>query len=201
MRARKNGIWGGTSTFIINVDTTPPAAFDIQLSSGWRTTEERPITRFFTTDSRSGLDHYELKIVPLAKDANTNTAFFFEVTSPYQFTPLDPGRYSILVRAFDKAGNWRDTEKTITITRTLFPFANTEGLDLVLFFLPWGTFLNILFILLLILILAMGTFWHVHRTHIHASIKEDRKFILNALIGKRDIKDQSIPPRYPPIHE
>jgi hypothetical protein len=181
VRARKNGVWGGTSSFILNIDTTPPAAYAVQLASGRRTTEERPIARFFTTDSRSGLDHYELKIIPLAKDASADTAFFFEVTSPYQFTPLSPGRYTVLVRAFDRAGNWRDAEETVTVTRTLFPFANTEGLDLVLFFVPWTILLNILFLLVLLLILATTWFWYNHRSHIHSSLKSDTKAIKSVI--------------------
>jgi hypothetical protein len=185
VRAQKNGIWGGGSSFMIRIDTLPPAVFDLTLSSGRRTTEERPIVRFFTTDSLSGLDHYELKIIPLDKNARADTAFFFEVASPYQFTPLQPGRYVVLVRAYDKAGNWRDAEKTITITRTLFPFANTEGVDFVLFFVPWTILLNVLFFLVLLLLLGLGGFWHIHKNHIHMSIKEDIKLLFH-IFSKHD---------------
>jgi len=201
VRARKNGIWGGISTFILNIDTTPPAAFTVQLSSGKRTAEERPIIRFFTTDSRSGLDHYELKIIPLAKDASADTAFFFEVTNPYQFTPLKPGRYTILIRAFDKAGNWRDAEETITISHTILPFVSAEGIDMTLFFLPWDTVLTILFFLVLILILIIGGFWHIHKPHIHSSLKSDLAIIKDALTKKHSSVEPSQKPHNNTFHE
>lgn len=178
IRARKAGVWGGTSTFVIRIDTQPPAVFDVKISPAKRTTEERPVARFFTTDSLSGFDHYEIKIVPLAIDANPDAAFFFEATSPYQLTPLKVGRYAVIVRAFDKAGNWQDAEATIAIVRSLFPFVTSEGIDLVFVFIPWSRLLNILLVLFLILIIALVGFWRMHKKHIHHSLYEDVMLIL-----------------------
>ena len=165
VRAKNHGVWGGTSTFTINIDTTPPAAFDISTSPGVRTTLRNPIVRFFTTDSLSGLDHYQMKIIPLAINTQDASQFFFEVSSPYQFQEFQPGRYTIVVRAYDKAGNWRDEETTLNIVRSFFQFLNSDGVDLVYIFLPWGKLINTLIILLIIIIIMVWFFWRQHRKH------------------------------------
>ncbi len=181
VRARQNGVWGGTSTFTVHIDTKPPAVFDIKVSPSERTTNTRPVARFFTTDSLSGFSHFEMKIVPLALDSGTEESLFFEVSSPHQFVAFKPGRYTVIVRAFDNAGNWRDEEVVLNIIGYFFQFISADGVDLIFTFVPWGRFLNLLLLLALFILMLLIIFWRRHHKHIHASIKED----LKRLVGIR----------------
>ena len=147
VRERAAGSWSGASHYSINIDTIPPAEFGIDVSPPSKVSVESPILRFFTTDSLSSFDHFEIKAVSLKKDPDIST-FFFEASSPSQLSGLKPGSYQIIVRAFDKAGNFRDELETIKmLSAGLF---NSEGLNLSLLFIPWGVFLILIFSLLLI---------------------------------------------------
>ncbi|MEK7138240.1 MAG: cohesin domain-containing protein, partial [Patescibacteria group bacterium] len=129
--------WGGVTHYAINIDKTPPAAFELAISPGERTSRKQPIFDFDTTDEASGIDHYELKLIPLDQNARevlgsegaTETPFFVEVSSPY-YRELDLGRFEVVVRAYDKAGNYFQTEKKLTITKAIFEFIKGEGLSL-----------------------------------------------------------------------
>lgn len=66
IKALRGGVWGGTTHYALNIDTTPPAEFEVKIIPGPRTSRAQPIIQFLTTDVLSGLDHYELKIVPLS---------------------------------------------------------------------------------------------------------------------------------------
>ncbi len=122
VKALRNGVWGETSHFAVNVDTTPPADFPIEISPFARTSSKRPGINFFTTDTLSGLDHYEIKIVPrqtppLAIEKQSKS-FFIETVSPYS-PSLELGYYDVIVRAYDKAGNVREVTKKLSIVTPL----------------------------------------------------------------------------------
>lgn len=149
VREKAGDSWSGTSHFILNIDTILPAAFGVKVSPSAHTTVTNPILRFFTADSLSGFDHFEIKIVPLRVGPNDST-FFFEATSPYQIQGVDAGRYETVVRAFDKAGNVHDESVTLAIGGSPFGLINSEGIDFILFFAPWGRVIPILILLLLV---------------------------------------------------
>ncbi|MDO8537185.1 MAG: cohesin domain-containing protein [bacterium] len=168
IKALRQGVWGGTTTYILNIDSTPPAEFPIAFSPGARTSNKRPLIDFSTTDKISGLDHYEIKIIPLdppiAYTGENQTPFFFEVTSPYSREFTD-GRYEIFIRAFDGAGNYYQAQERLSITRPLFEFIVTDGLRIgggyVLtwpWLVVWGA------ILLVILSRLSGVAWRWHRS-------------------------------------
>lgn len=165
LRARKNGVWGGISTYSIRIDTTSPAVFTVNVSPGERTTNTRPIIRFFTTDSLSGFDHFEMKLIPLTIGSSPESSLFYEIDSPYQFTELTHGRYTVIVRAFDKAGNWRDAEAKLFILNYLYQFITSEGVDLVYIFIPWKNLFSVLLLLLLLLAIILLYVWWLHRKH------------------------------------
>ncbi|MEK7554849.1 MAG: cohesin domain-containing protein, partial [Patescibacteria group bacterium] len=146
VRERAGGTWGGVSHYALNIDTLPPAAFGVDVSPGERTSSKSPILRFFTTDSLSGFDHFEIKLVPL-KDGPGESSFFFEASSPHQMSGLKTGRYETIVRAYDKAGNFRDESVTLNILSSVFQFVSPEGVDLVFFFVPWGMLIPFLMLL------------------------------------------------------
>lgn len=132
LKAIRNGAWGGVTHFAIQVDTTPPAEFPPEVFPSEKTTEHRPTIVFQTTDNLAGVDHYELKIVSLRKsvDEEESQPFFFEAESPYVVSPLELGTYDIIVRSYDKAGNFRDVSKRFSIVNPLFQLVGEKGLEI-----------------------------------------------------------------------
>lgn len=115
IRARTTS-WGGTSHFPVLIDTSPPAAFVPQVLPHNLTEAQRGIASFVTTDSASGVDHYELKIESLTDSRkSTAAALFFEATSPYRLPFLEAGAYKVTVRAHDRAGNFVDVDTTFEV--------------------------------------------------------------------------------------
>lgn len=105
-----NSLGAGTiEHFKLMVDATPPEPFNIILPDGETTPNPTPRIRFETTDNLSGIDRYEVKI----DDGNWFNAAQLKVSS-YVLPKLGPGEHIILVRAYDKAGNYAE-EKTKAI--------------------------------------------------------------------------------------
>ena len=140
IKALRQGAWGGVTDYIIKVDNTPPAAFNINISPSNNTPNQRPIIDFSSTDSASEVDHYEFKIIsldlPLAKAGQSETPFFIEVEPPYS-TKLAYGRYNVVVRAYDSAGNYYQAEKRLNIASSIFELISNDGLRIGDFTLGW----------------------------------------------------------------
>jgi hypothetical protein len=160
IKAFREGRWGGVSHYSLRVDTTPPAEFTLEILPGTRTFITKPIINFLTTDSHSGLDHYEINIIPLKIDgrdkAVTDEQLFVDAQSPYQTPDLLQGNYEVLVRAYDKAGNIREVSQKLEITDSWLWFLSQDGVSL-----PFGEKLSWvivfpLLILLLILLLVIA---------------------------------------------
>lgn len=159
IKALRNGRWGGVSHYSLKIDTLPPAEFSLRVVPGPRTYLTKPIIEFQTTDSSSGLDRYEIKIIPL-KIAGRNQAIvqdqlFIETQSPYQLFELLPGTYEVIVRAYDSAGNFREVTQKLEITDSWLWFLSQDGITL-----PdgqrisWRLIFPFLLILLLLLLVA-----------------------------------------------
>ncbi len=176
LRGQAGGSWGGVSHFVVKIDSSPPAAFKVNVSPGLRTTNKTPIFRFFTTDSLSGFDHFEMKIISLAQKI-VSEGLYFEVASPYQAPSLESGRYQVIIRALDKAGNSQDEAVTMNIVGALNQFIGPDGIDFVLFFVSWSTLINIDFILAIIVALVLYGLWRKHQRHIKHAFREDIKNI------------------------
>jgi hypothetical protein len=113
--------WGAIAHFRFQVDTTPPAPFVVSFPQGSESNNPKPAMTFNSTDKTSGIDHYELKI--------GDNAF-----TPFDLMPiLSPGKYNVIVKAIDKAGNSTlqsadfivDALSSPTITN--YPSETTEG--------------------------------------------------------------------------
>ena len=94
--------WGKVSHFRFQIDTQPPDPFAIKFAHGKVAIDPSPIIVFNTVDEPSGVDYYKIKI----GDKN-----FFEVdpnlitSNPYALPPQEPGKNTVMVQAYDKAGN------------------------------------------------------------------------------------------------
>ncbi len=161
------GAWGGTTHFPIRVDVAPPAAFTLNISPGTRTTDQDPIVFFQTTDAVSGIDHYDIKFIPLdpplAEVAQNNKPFFIEASSPYT-QHLALGSYDVVVRAYNLAGDFYQATQQIDIVSPLFQVVGTDGLRIgggVL--VPWPYVIGVLLIILALLVYGIYKLWKLHR--------------------------------------
>lgn len=162
IKAKKGGAWGGVSHYIVQIDTTPPAVFNIDFEPKLKsplTTSREPVISFITTDALSSIDHYELKVVSFDSSKKSEASFFVETVSPYKLPLLNIGENEIIVRAFDVAGNWRDSSKKIEVIPTEKIFYITKnGINIWLFVILWWQI--ILFILIIIIIILIIIFLH-----------------------------------------
>lgn len=141
IKAKKGGSWGGISSYLAQIDTTPPAVFSPSANPVLRQpnlTTGQPIITFFTTDALSGTAYYQLKVIDLSDTGEAGTGFFVEASSPYKISKLPVGEYEVAVRAFDNAGNWRDSSKKIEVFDYQKAFYFTQkGLSFFNFFFSW----------------------------------------------------------------
>ncbi len=114
LRAQNQTGWGGSSHYSLKIDSTGPASFVPRLDQTTFSSQTRQLAHFTTTDAASGIDHYEVAVVK-TNDSSNNTPFFTEQPSPYQLPQLTPGRYQLIVRAFDAAGNSTDGVASFTV--------------------------------------------------------------------------------------
>jgi hypothetical protein len=112
IKGEKQGVWGATSDFRIQIDTTPPAAFKPTVNYLTAGNSRQAHVSFLTTDSASGIDYYEVGTNDLS-DPNHAVPVFTQVTSPYQIQLGESKRQQVTVRAIDRAGNVLD--KTVMV--------------------------------------------------------------------------------------
>jgi hypothetical protein len=97
VRAAKEGVWGPTSTFKVQIDGTAPGSFSLKLDpDNQKDPAALPLVSFDAPDTPSGIDHYEVQL---------DDAAWVNTVSPYQVPLLKPGAHHINVRAVDRAGN------------------------------------------------------------------------------------------------
>lgn len=169
IKAKKGEVWGGTSYYVALIDTTPPASFLPKIDPSGKTSVSQPVVSFITTDALSGIDHFEIKIIDITPERNkVAESFFIEASSPYQLPHFDVGKYMVAVRAYDKAGNWRNESVKMEIVPKGIKISGkgfwTNGM-----FLPWWPFL---FLTLIILVLIFA--FLIYRWKKHKSEKEAR---------------------------
>lgn len=89
--------WGPVLHYRIAVDTTPPSPFTISFSDGSSSDNPTPTVSHGSSDSLSGIDHYEIKVSRREVIASS--------ADQTALPPLMPGSYAITIRAYDAAGN------------------------------------------------------------------------------------------------
>jgi len=95
-------------------DKSKPKKFKILIGQDQRVFEGKKFISFFTTDSKSGVDHYEVK---------EGDKPFKVAQSPYLLSEED-GRVVIRLRAYDSAGNYRETVYPGLLKRIWWGFLN-----------------------------------------------------------------------------
>lgn len=136
IKALRGDHWGGTTHFSATIDATPPADFPINILPGTTIAPGPAIIEFGTTDGYSGIGHYEIKVIKTTQgDGDQNV--FVEAMSPYITPTFDEGKYDVIVRAYDKAGNFVDETERFTVRAQLFGLTG-EGVSVgSSFMIPW----------------------------------------------------------------
>ena len=85
------------------IDNEPPKPFEIEVDNDGDPTNPTPILRFEAIDAISGIDFYEIRISDkeLIKITPAELA-----ARPFRTPFLKPGKYSVVIRAVDRAGNF-----------------------------------------------------------------------------------------------
>lgn len=106
--------WGAISHFQFQIDTESPESPVIQLVDGKETNTPRPRIAVNVRDRTSGIEYITVKIGEGAAVRVVPEAISEQ--SPYAIEPQAPGRHTIVVQAFDRAGNaTTDTEEFTVI--------------------------------------------------------------------------------------
>lgn len=148
VKAMKNGAWGATTHYEIKIDTEPPADFRPQINYITAAVIDRALISFFTPDALSGIDHYEVGVIDKSKPATESPAFF-RTESPYQipFDTIDNSR--VIVRAFDRAGNVRDSSIDVHTPFLPAQFIKNHAVAILLS--------------IILLLIAIGLIYYFHR--------------------------------------
>ncbi|MCI0542617.1 cohesin domain-containing protein [bacterium] len=157
IKSLQGSSWGGVTHFALHVDVAPPAEFPLEILPSPRTNSQKPVLQFFTTDALSGMSHYEMKLIPLSPEDRADQPIFVEAQSPFVFSELPMGRYDVILRAYDNAGNYREVTERLAIVAGALQYFDEEGLYLWGVHFPWW----LLILLLLFLILLLYLFYRL----------------------------------------
>ena len=98
--------YGPTTHFKTQIDTIPPEEFEVTVDQGEDNLDTTPIITFEVTDLLSGMDRVEVVI-----DGGEPVL----INSGDELPHLHPGIRTLVVKAYDKAGNVREVTKELTI--------------------------------------------------------------------------------------
>jgi len=147
LKVKKGKIWGGASHFKIKIDKTSPQEFQPYLEPFSFTLSNDLLIYFDTKDALSGIDHYEIRVADFTNPDDVILSGWIRQESPFRFTKEKSGIFRILVRAFDKAGNFQ--EENIRI-KTFSSFLTTVsgGIEIKGSFIPWWLIYFLIIIIL-----------------------------------------------------
>ena len=129
IRQKKEGVWGKTSHIQVRIDATPPNEFTPKVESYTRLIDYQTMVYFETTDNFSGISHYEVSLIDLSV-AESSRSFFTEEMSPYQVPFKKAGKYNVIIKAVDKAGNTRTAEARFRMMTPLITHIEGKGLEI-----------------------------------------------------------------------
>ncbi len=114
LRFKNQSGWGKTSHFKIQIDSDPPESLSIKLMDGKETTSRAPSFCFEAKDALSGINYFQAKI---------GEKNFVKIDGASYSAPLlEPGKHLLVVRAFDKAGNYLESSEEFIIKPIEPPF-------------------------------------------------------------------------------
>lgn len=151
LRAKQENIWGGVSHYPVQIDTILPEEFKINIEKIGSISSPTFFAYFSSRDQFSGIDYYEISIADISDPKATANPFFIEADSPYRIPFDSAGKYAILVRAHDKAGNFRESKSSLSIVGSLISYTE-NGIKIKNLFFPWW----FIYILIFLIIIGLG---------------------------------------------
>ena len=117
--------WSQIAHYRFNIDTVAPRDFNVKIADVGDS-ESRPRIVFSTTDAGSGMARYEVS------SDNTRLAQITasEVGTPIELPVLDPGTRTIVVSAYDNAGNIRQSAVEVNIPAIDAPVVDSYNNEL-----------------------------------------------------------------------
>ena len=150
IKAKKENVWGGVSHYPIQIDATPPRDFKIKIERIGGVTGARFFAYFTTEDLLSGIDYYEVSTIDLSDPQMSANPFFVESSSPYRIPYEAAGKYAVLVRVYDKAGNFIESKSILNIVSPFISYTE-KGIRIKNLFLPWWLIYGLVIFLLALL--------------------------------------------------
>jgi len=181
VKAIKEQIWGGTSHFQIKVDIIPPNSFKPYLEPFSLTLDNNLLIYFNTIDRLSGIDYYQVRVADLNDPQNIILSVWTQEESPFKLIKKQSGRMSILVRAFDKAGNFQEGNIQIRIVGPPLVFV-TGGVQIIGVFIPWW----VVYIILSLALLSPG---HLFFKFIGRFEKPNKRLAREIKEAEKEIED------------
>lgn len=156
--------WGAVLNRKIQIDTTAPEQFEIEVKTG-TTPSSFPVIAFEAKDLTSGIDYYELTIAENEPIKVTPD----EAKLGYLLKELEDGTYTVKVVAYDKAGNIRESSKAVLITAGwIKPVEQVEEESFWSFITPVNIFI---FFLIVIILLQFVYIWYERK---QIKLKEEK---------------------------
>ncbi len=155
--------WGAVTNRKIQIDTTAPEQFDINVQTG-TSPSSFPLLVFEAIDKTSGIEMYEMTIA----DKEPVDITPDEAKLGYLLKELEDGTYTVKVVAVDKAGN--ETVSSVPVLITAGWVKEVEVEETSSFWL-FFTGVNLLIILLLLIIVAQFTYI-IYDKKQHAKMEE-----------------------------
>jgi hypothetical protein len=112
--------WGDIAKRKVQIDTVPPADFNITLQTG--VNGAVPKLAFKAEDALSGVDHYEIYI---ASSSVATISASDVVDGTYPVPPQGGGSQVVTIRAYDKAGNMTESSRTLDLPKVESKTAQT----------------------------------------------------------------------------
>ena len=154
LRQKKEEVWGKTSNVGVKIDTAPPENFSPRVETYNKILGYQTMVYFEAKDLMSGIDRYEASIINL-NTPESYSSFFTQEVSPYKVPFKEAGKYNVIIRAIDKAGNIKESETHFRMISPLIHHIEGKGLQIKDFLFPWWLiFLIILTPIFLIIFIA-----------------------------------------------
>jgi len=136
LKGKRGQIWGGTSHFKVNIDKNSPLDFELYLESFTFVPGNNLLIYFDTDDALSGIDNYKSRISNVTDSENKIISGWIRQESPYRFSTDKRGNYMLEIRAFDRAGNFKEGKMELRVINPFF-IVTSRGVQVKVIFIFW----------------------------------------------------------------
>jgi len=121
IKAKNAQGWGGVRRFRINIDKTKPYDLNLSFEVGGSSIEPKTFAKFEAKDDLSGIEKFMISI---------NGSEFVQVSSPHEMlVDEDNNSKEVVVRAYDKAGNYIEKKEKFTPKEAIVPRPEIEEIS------------------------------------------------------------------------